>query len=664
MGGRYSRRLGVVNELRGLLLPTLDADVRAAYVASSSVLDCHRYLAASELTTEDARDELMVLVQAAAEGDFEPLFDRATYRRMGLTLVECSPSGETFPVELPGKTGSLARLLVRPVRSEVSLPYTWPDVVLSALSSRRACRLGQVTRLVPSGVESEHAIPLRDGWIVRPGGTLGVVGERRRRMAKRDGHVRIARQFRVLNLAAEWGLFARTDQVRRSRGRGRPTVLAEVASEWTWPPIAATVPAVVRMWLGILDRLVTDAGGAIICRDTDGAAILSSPEGGKIELASGRVVRVLPWSEVDAMLARFDALDPFGDGSAFWDTKRGTVGRPLHIVSLAPKRYLLARRWGNSWRLEDWTRHALSAEAPPGFGAQDGDRHPDWTRLIAEWALARAVAVAAGGPAPIFEAFWDLFFDHEFPELRRLSAASPKSLDGLPASFGLHPFAPFVEGVVDRSVRPDVVAPVAPDWGTGTDPFSLPWHTPDDCAREVSTDPGDYGAVPLRRLSSKAARWGRPVLDDEDISEIVVDKRLIRRVGRSGALVDAQLADSSAVAADHQVVFSEGDAAGFLVQRALALGPSAYERLTRVSSKTAKRRARGQLPRRSQAAHELRALLAAASASCDLSGCDRPVLRPNARYCSSAHKDRAYRLRRKEREARRLSDYLARTGGR
>ena len=65
------------------------------------------------------------------------------------------------------------------------------------------------------------------------------------------------------------------------------------------------------MWLAMVDRMVSDLGGAIVTRDTDGLAIVALPDGGSITLSDGTTVRALSWAQIDALLAPFDALNPF-----------------------------------------------------------------------------------------------------------------------------------------------------------------------------------------------------------------------------------------------------------------------------------------------------------------------------------------------------------------
>jgi hypothetical protein len=314
----------VTADHRGVIVPVSDADMRSAYPAAWSVTGCWDVLRAAELREANVLHELDALCRRVAGGDLAPLFIGKTYTDFSLSVAEALGCGEPFAVELPGDDHRDPRLVVAPLWSSTPIPFPSSDIVLAALLSQRVPRLVSATRLEALGVEAQAPFPLYDGVVVRPGEDPIVAGVRLREAARDAGNERLRVQLRVVNNALSWGVYARLDQQPvRGGGRGRRGRLIERATEWSWPPIAATVPAVVRLWLGLLDYLVSEAGSTIIARDTDGAAIFASPDGGeKLKLPDGRVVRALAHAEIDSILARFDALDPFGDGRPFWSVVR------------------------------------------------------------------------------------------------------------------------------------------------------------------------------------------------------------------------------------------------------------------------------------------------------------------------------------------------------
>ena len=140
-------------DIRGVLLPVCDIDVRSAYPAAFALLDCWRVLCASRLRLVDVTTELRTLAQRMAAGDLTPLFDPATYGELGLTLAEVRCGGEPWPVELPGLDDPAeSRFYVAETHSTVPLPFSWPDVLAA---------------VAPHGAGTRHRLgdPARAGGI-------------------------------------------------------------------------------------------------------------------------------------------------------------------------------------------------------------------------------------------------------------------------------------------------------------------------------------------------------------------------------------------------------------------------------------------------------------------------------------------------------------------
>ncbi|MGH9917830.1 MAG: hypothetical protein ACRD6W_02995, partial [Nitrososphaerales archaeon] len=397
--------------LRGRVLPTLDADVRQAYPAAFSLACAHRVLFAEHLREVDRLDEVRALAATAAAGDWEPFLDPRTYERHALDRLMVLPAGERWPVELQSRNGP--RLCVRLLTSAAPMPSTFGAAMLASFLAQRCVEVASAVGLVEVGSEVVRPIPLRDGVVVPAGDNPVAALVRLRPEEGVDDRLRAC--IRGITNPAAWGIFARLDQYRAGGG------LSEKYAAWSWPVPGSCLPAIVGMWLAMIDRAVTDAGGAVVCRDTDGLAIVSSPASGMVELSERRVIRALSWGEVDALLRRFDALDPFGDGGAFWSTERDDAdGRPLHLLSLGPKRYVKCLPDGaRGFAVIGGTQHGLSGSVADAPGWQ----RDAWVRCAHEYAVARATGPELGWRAP-----WDEGAEQPFPVLRRFSAASPDAL--------------------------------------------------------------------------------------------------------------------------------------------------------------------------------------------------------------------------------------------
>lgn len=619
-------------EVTGTVVPCLDADVRSAYPAAWSLAGWWNVLCATSVRQVDALPHVRDLCCRATDGDMTVVFERASYPTLGRTLCRVRPAGEPWPTERNSARGS--RLVVGPVEGD-ALHVSAADAVAAAYLGKTVPEIDWATRLDPVGADEARPVRLRDDAVV-PAGTDPIPALVRLRPPK--GHdERLRAVIRAVANAAAWGVFARLDPVKLD---GRH---AERAGPWAWPPVAAAVPALARLWLAAVERWVTDQGGAVVARDTDGIVIASLPEGGWIAVSNGEKVWAIPPGDIERILARFDGLDPFGDGRAFWDIERGDDDRPLHVLGLAQKRYVKAQASSDSWEEVGGTEHALGGGLvdPPSMAGRDADRRHRWTRPVAAHALMTAITETRP-----FEAPWDTGDDEPFPALVRWSAGSPDALAAVPEALGAHAFAPLVEARVDRQLASDIPAPVALDPGDDMDGWKdLCWVDDDGCRVHVSTGDEPGTSVPLARLADVAADWAIPV-DVSPPALFTYDRRLARRVGRGGALVDARLADPDAAADDHQVLYGEDDAPGFVAEEARRLGPRPFARLTGLPLKVAERAALG---RPISAANVERAMEALGSPCperrCALPGCEQPVPRPNARYCTTTHADRAYRLR-------------------
>ena len=92
----------------------------------------------------------------------------------------------------------------------------------------------------------------------------------------------------------------------------------EEAGPWYFPP-ASLITAGGRLLLAMLEKSVSDAGGAYLLADTDSLAIISTESGGLVacdggehKLADGRdAVKALTWEKVKEITEKFSTLNPY-----------------------------------------------------------------------------------------------------------------------------------------------------------------------------------------------------------------------------------------------------------------------------------------------------------------------------------------------------------------
>lgn len=202
-------------------------------------------------------------------------------------------------------------------------------------------------------------------------------------------------------------------------GRRQPfaytTTTPEDLGRFAFPPIAALITAAARLMLALLERCVSEAGGTYVFCDTDSMAIVASETGGHVPCAGGPyrlsdgtpAVQALSWREVDSIVERFAALNPYDRSTVpgsilkvedvnFTDDTRA-VRRRLFACSISAKRYAL-------FTIGPDGEPAIHENKEHGLGHLlnpiDPDREDrDWTRQVWEVLVREALGVSAASPA-------------------------------------------------------------------------------------------------------------------------------------------------------------------------------------------------------------------------------------------------------------------------
>jgi hypothetical protein len=616
------------------LFPAVDIDIHSAYPAFAVLLGWWRLMTAASLRRKDVTEELRALCAEVAGGNVSRLFDPSTWSRFGFTICEVVCEGEPWPVEAPDEDYPQGHSGVRKVRCPACLPFTWPDVVNAALRSGKVPHIVSATKLVPVGLQKG----LRARYTLYEGLVLGINDDpavalvRMRDQAKVAHNDRLADQLRIVVNTLVYGNPVRLDLGYRKDGRRR--VVTETSAEWTFPPIAATMTAASRLALGATEHLLDPCGITVASRDTDGLLLRCAPD---------------QWPDIDRVLARFDALDRFGTGGHFWKVKRQHGGRPLHGLVIGIKRYVLATldHAGDFLEVVEATEHALGGSVvdPSRMAGHDEDGRRRWTRAVAAVAIRREIARSRGISLVVPLWPWEDTAEPPFPSIGRVQAATPETLAAIRRRIGVRPFGLFLEGHTRRSGD---TTSVALDPGTDLAEYqSLDWREGDGAPAHNVADTRD-------NLGGKAHRWLRPrPLDDR--SEVVIAPELIRRVGKAGGVIEADLVGPDADTSGVRAVYDHGDAAGFVVRHAAEIGPESFSRRYDVPPDTAKSLSSGRKrPSVATVRRVLRAMRVrtAETPTCPVDG--RPVFAAGRTYCSPRCRATA-RKRRQRARARKTS---------
>lgn len=177
--------------------------------------------------------------------------------------------------------------------------------------------------------------------------------------------------LKVLANSGSYGIFAEMNRQELPPGKseqltvwglhGRFNAESKAPEEpglFCFPPFAALITAAARLMLALLERCVTDVGGTYAICDTDSMAIVATVDGGLIECRNGpegNHVKALSWEQVDAIISRFESLNPYDraviPGSVLKYEKENLdqltkARRQLYCYAISAKRYSLFNKKG------------------------------------------------------------------------------------------------------------------------------------------------------------------------------------------------------------------------------------------------------------------------------------------------------------------------------
>jgi hypothetical protein len=152
-----------------------------------------------------------------------------------------------------------------------------------------------------------------------------------------------------------------------------------------------------RLLLAILEKMVTDAGGAYLMCDTDSMAIVASEHGGLVpcnvgphEMTDGRdAIKALSWEETRWIVNKFRALNPYNQkvvpGSILnivEEINYDSPGkqRPLYGYGISAKRYSVYTFDGSKVRIIKASEHGLGLYYRPKEGRDQECDVPLWIK--------------------------------------------------------------------------------------------------------------------------------------------------------------------------------------------------------------------------------------------------------------------------------------------
>jgi hypothetical protein len=361
-GGRAECRI------RHTEVPVSLLDFLSMYPTLFALMDIHRYSVAEQVGHEDATDEVRALL---ADVTLDGMFNPALWPQLvGLALIE--PDSDILPVRAQYDERKTSwNIGVNYLTSATPLWYTIPDLIASTLLTGKPPKVLRAIRLTAKG-----QLPGLRPWTM-PGGRVidphvdacwpAMIEHRQGLLADEALPAEVVKRIRlflkITSNAGGYGIYAEHNRQDLPKGqRAEVTVYSaddlpftadvgapEDPGRYACPPLAAVITAGARLMLAILERCVTDAGGAWAFADTDSMAVVSTPLGGLVpcdggayrDVAGRGCVRALSADEVATIRERFTALNPYHR-----DVVAGSILKhelDAYCYAIAAKRYALYR---------------------------------------------------------------------------------------------------------------------------------------------------------------------------------------------------------------------------------------------------------------------------------------------------------------------------------
>jgi hypothetical protein len=372
-GGRAECRI------RKVPAPIVLTDFTSMYPTVNALMDNWSLLTAARVEVEDATAWAREFLAAVT---LDAMPEPGQWQQLRV-LVELEPDGQdVLPVRAhySESASSTYEIGLNPFGASEPYWYTLADCVASTILTGRPPRVRRAVRIVGHGRQDGlRATQLRGAVPVEPSERdffRAVIEERQRYRSRADlapvERERLGEFLKVLANSATYGIFAemnradlRVDKpvpVRVWPPHGEPhtrkLATPEEPGDFCFPPLAAFITGAARLMLALLERCVLDMGGSYVFCDTDSLAIVSSEHGGLVPCPGGAyqtadgqaAIRALSWAEVDGIVARFAALNPY-DRSAVpgsilkveaenFDPASG-ARRQLYCWAISAKRYCL-----------------------------------------------------------------------------------------------------------------------------------------------------------------------------------------------------------------------------------------------------------------------------------------------------------------------------------
>ncbi len=390
-GGRSETRI------RCTEVPVVPVDFTSEYPTCCALLNLFEILTAEKVTFEDDTKSVRKLIETIS---LQRCYDPAIWKEF-LFFVLVEPDNDILPVRTvyDGVTQNIGNNYLT---SKTPLWFAGCDVIASAIRTGRVPRIIRAVRIVPHGKQPGMKTVRLRGSMVEIDPYKDDLFRRvieQRKLNKADKKL-----YYWLKILANsiYGFFV--ELIPELQNGNLPlevfsgdknfpdsSDVIEKPGKWFFPPLASLITSAGRLLLAMTEASVTEKKGTYLFCDTDSLAIVSSQNGGPLNIPGSDGLRVLTWAEVSRIANRFSSLNPYDrkavKGSIlnlvdanFAGSDSTQVQRQLYGFSIAAKRYALYEKTAKTnISIVDPKAHGIGFLFPPQHSPKDWDKDvPLW----------------------------------------------------------------------------------------------------------------------------------------------------------------------------------------------------------------------------------------------------------------------------------------------
>jgi hypothetical protein len=423
MGGRAECRI------RKCEVPVVPVDFMSKYPTVNELLGNWPVLTAESISSEDATNEVRKLLKRIT---LERCYDRKLWPKFKFfALVQ--PDEDILPVRTV-YNGVTQNIGINYLTSDQPIWFAGPDIISAIiLSGGKVPRIEKAYRVVPHGKQAGLGTTNLRSMVEVDANKSSFFKHVIEQRAANEADKSLYYFLKILANSGSYGLFVELNpgenseqaEIKVFSGEDNftdtPPVI-EKPGDWYSPPVASLITSGGRLLLAMLEASVRKAGGTYLFCDTDSLCIVSSENGGPLKIPGVKSERVLTWGEVDAIVKRFESLNPYNlQGSILKVHKlnRDKKGerRQLYGYSIAAKRYAIHEKKGDDIEIIEPKAHGLGYFHPPKDSPEGWEQDhdvPQWIFGLWDYIMRGALKLKRKKPS------W-----FNLPVMMRLTLSTP-----------------------------------------------------------------------------------------------------------------------------------------------------------------------------------------------------------------------------------------------